>query len=256
MTTKELYEGVLTEVRKEQAPHIQLKEFNHYANEAASEFVDDIYIAFETNQKSLDYLKAIKRTINITTAGVADPVDGNLTIALNPGDYPDSLRFDLPTNYRHLTNLVVNYLVEEPIFDTCYEVDDRFQYGSKKLDSDTYASIIADPWNRPRYFRVYHSILDQECYVFSGVHEGLVVESVQMDYLKTPERINITLQQAFQDTVDTSAELEFDDISARKILDKIVQKILERNMDPRTQSHTQINTSPQPQPDVMQNVRQ
>lgn len=256
MTTKELYEGVLTEVRKEQAPHIHLREFNHYANEAASEFVDDIYIAFETNQKSLDYLKAIKSTISVNEAGVADPADPGLTITLNPGDYPDSLRFDLPSNYRHLTSLVVNYLVEEPIFDLCYEVDDRFQYGSKKLDSDTYSSIIADPFNRPRYDRVYYSILDKECYVFSGVHNGLAVESVRMDYLKTPQRINITLQQAFQDTVDTSDELEFDDISARKILDKIVQKILERNMDPRTQSHSQINQSPQPQPDVMTNMRQ
>jgi len=255
MTTKELYEGVLTEVAKEQSPHIQLYEFNHYANEAVSDFVDDIYIAFEASQKSLDYLKAIKRTINITTAGVPDPENATLTIQLNPGDYPDSNRFDLPSNYRHLTNLIVNYNVSQPIFNTCYEVGDRFQYGSKRLDSDRYSSIIADPWNRPRYFRIYHSILDQECYVFSGVHPGLDIESVQMDYLKTPKRINITLQQAFQDTIDNSEVLEFDDIASRKILDKIVQKILERNQDPRTSSHSQINQL-QPPADVIQNVRQ
>lgn len=257
MTVKELYEAVLTEVKKEQAPHLQLYEFNHYVNEAASEFIDDVYIAFEANQKSLDYLKAIKRTLNIPNdgTGIPDPVDNTLNIVLQPGEYPDSDKFDLPRNYRHLTNLVLVYRVTDEILQTCYEIDDIFQYGAKRLDSDRYAAIIADPWQRPKFYNPYYSILDQECYVFSGIHQGLEIESVRMDYLKTPKRINITLQQAFQDTVDTTEELEFDDIASRKILDKTVMKILERNSDPRTSSHAQINQL-QPQADVVQNVRQ
>lgn len=256
MTVKELFEGVLTEVRKEQVPHIQLYEFNHYANEAASDFVDDVFMAFETNQKSLDMLKAIKKTIVINTGGVADPVDPAITLTLElAGDFPDSHKFTLPSNYRHLTGLIVNYNVVAPVKVNCYLPGDKISMGSRRLDSERRPMIVQDPFQRPRFFRPYHAIIDDECIVSTGVHPGMDITSVVLDYIKTPNLIAITQDQAFSDTTDTSDTIEFDDIAARRIMDKIVTKILERNQDPRTGGHAQIN-QPQLMTDVATNLRQ
>lgn len=241
MTEKQLYEGALIEVNKEGAPSFHLREFNYYANEAASEVIDDLYIAFETGQKVLDYLKGIKRTFEVPEAD------------LNPGIYDDSEVFTLPSDYRHLTNLIVKYEVDQPIYDTCYQVGDIFSYGSQRLDSDTYASIISDPFARPKYHKPKHIIVDNRLYILTGAHAGLNVTKVVMDYLKTPKVINLTYQQAFQDTIDNSAQMEFDEITNRKILDKLVLKLLEKFRDQRAGSQPQVNQIQQ-MPDIMPNV--
>lgn len=249
MTVKEIYEGVLIEVRKENFPHIHLRDFNHYLNEAVSEIIDDIYIAFEKNQKSLDYLKAIKQSVIIDATGaVVDPGDPNKSLTLvQASEFPGSVKFNLPSNYRHLTGLVVKYKVNSAIPDDCYETGNQFQYGTKRLDDDTFSSIIADPFQRPRYFEPKHAIRGSQCYVLVGVNNPLQTTTplqildVSLSYLKTPQRYTLTISQANSDIADGSATMEFDDITNRLILDRIVQKILERNMDQRTQSHTQIN---------------
>jgi hypothetical protein len=223
-TLKELYEGALIEVDKVGAPSFHLREFNYYVNEAMSEVIDDLYIAFETNQKVLDYLKSGKKTEEIS--------------AFTPGVYPDSLVFALPDDYRHLTNLIIYYRVDKPIFDDCYETDDIITYGSARISSDTYASIISDPFQRPRFKRPYHIITDSRCFILTGSHPSLEVEKVTLDYLKEPERLVLTQQQAFQDTQDTSQLLEFDKITNRKVLDKLVMKLLEKFQSPR------LNTQP------------
>jgi hypothetical protein len=261
MTVKEIYEGVLIEVRKENFPHIHLRDFNHYLNDSVSEIIDDIYIAFEKNQKSLDYLKAIKRSIvvnnTIGTGLTATPdPNGVDTITIADGSYQGSVKFILPSDYRHLTNLIVKYKVNSLIPDDCYEVGNRFQMGSKRLDDDTFASIVADPFQRPRYFEPKHAILGSECFVLTGQTNGrlstapLQIESILLSYLKTPQRYALTLSQANQDISDTSQKMEFDDITNRLVLDRIIQKLLERNMDQRTQSFTQIN-QPQTRQDVL-----
>jgi hypothetical protein len=245
MTVKDLFEGALIEVRKEGAPDFHLREFNYYANESASEVIDDLYIAFETGQKVLDYLKGIKKTQRYDATNIAE---------VTPGEYPSSLRFALPSDYRHLTNLVVTYKTDAKIYDDCYEIGDLITYGSKRLDSDTYAAIISNPYTRPRYFQPYHMIMSDQCFLLTGDHSNLSIVGISMDYLKVPKRIVITYQQAYQDTVDNSDELEFDDITSRKILDRLILKIMERYGNPRTRTHLEIQQI-QPMADVLQQNR-
>lgn len=248
MTVRDIYEGVLIEVRKENFPHIQLRDFNHYLNEAVSEIIDDVYIAFEMNQKSLDYLKAIKKTIKIDTTEktIPDCEDG-IQLVSGEGLYKGSVKFCLPCDYRHLTGVVVKYDIVGSIPDDCYENGDIIEHGSKRIDDDTFASIVNDPFQRPRYFEPKHAIIGNELFVSVGqqlpltTSLGTKVNSVLFSYLKTPKRYTLTYNQSFQDSVDTSQKLEFDEITNKLILDRVTQKVLERNMDQRTQSHTQIN---------------
>ena len=242
MTVKDIFEGALIEIRKEGAPDFHLREFNYYVNEAASEVVDDLYIAFETGQKVLDYLKGIKKTNRY------DATDASV---VTPGEYPSSVRFALPDDYRHLTNLLITYKVTGDVYDDCYPPDSIFSYGSKRLDSDTYAVIVSNPYLRPRYFQPYHMIASNQCFLITGDHPGIELTTISMDYLKTPKRLAITYQQAYQDTQDFSDDIEFDDITARKILDKLIMKLLERYGNPRLNTNPQIQQI-QPMADIMQ----
>jgi len=124
-TLKELYEAVLLEVRKEGVPSFHLREFNHYVNNAINQVVDDALVAFETTQRSLDYLKRLKRVYKATMSD------------FTAGFYPESISFALPNDYKQLTNLIITYKVNSTFFDDCYNTGDLIRYGSKRLDSDT-----------------------------------------------------------------------------------------------------------------------
>lgn len=238
MTVKELWKGFLIEAVKEESPHFHLREFNYYANRAVSNFVWDVYVAFENSQASLDYLKALKRTHFAT--------DFNLTEKGN-------VKFLLPDDYRHLTNCIIKYEVTAPIIDECYQVGDIIEFNSKRLSSDTEAMTLRNQFLKPIYYRPYHQIVDNECEIFTGVHPGLQVLSVRIDYLKTPEKLLLTQTQAFTDTLDTSQEMEFDEITCEKILSKLITMVLERNLDPRTGSQRDVNRLDLP-PETTNNI--
>ena len=199
MTAKELFEGYLIETVKEESPQYHLREFNFKLNRVINEFVRNIVVSFEQNQMSLDYLKALKRTQEFTT--------------FLPG-LKGGVKYTLPSDYRHLTNCIVFWNITAPIIDECYEVGNVINFKSNRLDSDTQAAITRDHWLRPRYFRPFHQMSDNEVEILSGIHPGVEMAKVVMDYIKTPEKITLTNTQAFQDTIDTSQVLEFDEIAA------------------------------------------
>ena len=79
------------------------------------------------------------------------------------------------------------------------------------------------------------SILDIQC----GT-DDINLTVVNIDYLKTPEQIDLTPEQI--DTIlDFSQTLEFQDYVCYEIINELVKLILENNSDPRLQTHTPIN---------------
>lgn len=243
-TAKDLFENMLIHVMKEESPHFHLREFNVYANRAVNDFVRDAYMAFETNQNVLDAVKPLKSTF--------------VTSALTPSLKDGTQEFQLPEDYRHLTNLIVFCEVVSPIRDECYEIGDIIPFPSKRLDSDLEAGIKDHYFYRPRYFRPYHEIFSNNpaiCRIHTGLHPGVVINNIKMDYLKSPNKITLTHTQAFVDTVDTSQTLEFSDDTCERILTKLVMYVQERNGDPRTSTTNQVS-SPQPVPDMMQRTTQ
>lgn len=71
------------------------------------------------------------------------------------------------------------------------------------------------------------------------------LKNVYVDYLKTPQPINLT-QAQLDMTLDTSRVLEFPDYVCREIIKIATRLILENMSDPRTQSNMAINqTIPQ-----------
>lgn len=247
MTAKQLFEGFLMELKKEESPHFHLREFNYYVNEVINEFCNNIYLTFERNQGSLDYLRNIKKYIELNS--------------FNPTQI-SSWKTPLPTDYRHLANCIVYLKVVKPIQDKCYPPSDvLIDFEVKRLPSDQRQSIIKDYFQRPRYFRPYWHIVDNNIEIFLDTNVGLPgsgapieLHKITMDYLKAPEEITLTYDQAYDDFVDSSQVLEFDEIAAKEIRKLLIQRVMERDMNQRLQSHIPI-TQTKPDQSLVQETR-
>jgi uncharacterized protein VirK/YbjX len=95
MTARELYEGVLIELNKENAPNILLEDFNYFANKAVNNYVNKRYNIYDINQQTTDDLRVLKATALLKPTQVADyaglTMAGNNAMAtyevVTPSDY-------------------------------------------------------------------------------------------------------------------------------------------------------------------------
>jgi hypothetical protein len=237
MTARELFEGVLIEVIKEESPHFHLREFNHYVNQVINEWIDNQVLTFrvEQDQKVLDTIKSVKRYKKIEE--------------FRPS-LKRSFKFTLPDDYRHMSNVIVGIRVVKEIRDRCYPPSPSIiHFGAQLQSPNLEASLVRNYFLRPRFFAPKYSIIGNECEVFLGPDTGLVgsgapveLVEVNIDYIKTPERIALTYDQVEQEGTDTSQELEFDEISCNHILKMVIRRVMERNMDQRYATHASLTT--------------
>lgn len=64
---------------------------------------------------------------------------------------------DLPDDYLHILNCIVEYTVLKSNFK-CYDLNDRVHFGAKRLTSDMYSQIINNYYMRPSYKNPYFFI--------------------------------------------------------------------------------------------------
>lgn len=69
-----------------------------------------------------------------------------------------------------------------------------------------------------------------------------VLESVYIDYIKTPQYIRLT-QEQIDLTEDTSQMMEFPDYVCQQIIDELTHILMENASDPRLQTHIPISQS-------------
>mgnify|MGYP003560554958 CR=1 FL=1 len=59
MTSRAVYEAILIELNKNNAPSLRLHEFNYLFNKAINEYVDEIYQNYDVNQSATDSLRVL-----------------------------------------------------------------------------------------------------------------------------------------------------------------------------------------------------
>ena len=62
MTSRQLYESVLIELHKENAPNLLLEDFNYLANKAIYQYINKRYNIYDINQQTTDDLRVLKAT--------------------------------------------------------------------------------------------------------------------------------------------------------------------------------------------------
>lgn len=152
MTARQLYEGVLIELNKENAPNILLEDFNYFANKAINNYINKRYNIYDINQQTTDDLRVLKATAILDPIRVESYED--LTMAGN--NKMATYEVIMPSDYLHILNCICIYRVNQQY--KCYNENDTWRAAARRLTADMYSQVLDNYWNRPTYKRPYYYI--------------------------------------------------------------------------------------------------
>ena len=160
MTARQVYEGVLIELNKVEAPSLLLEDFNYLFNKAVYQYINTRYNIYDINQQTTDDVRVLKATAILPVKLAADAytdddVTGNGVTASN-ALYGATYEVILPSDYLHILNCVCNYKVKKQF--KCYNPDSFVQFSARRLTSDLWSQIINNFYMRPMYKRPYFYI--------------------------------------------------------------------------------------------------
>lgn len=149
MTSRQLYEAVLIELNKENAPNILLEDFNYFANKAINNYINKRYNIYDINQQTTDDLRVLKATAILNPTKVNSYND--LSMASNA-----CYEVTMPSDYLHILNCICIYTVKQQY--KCYNKNDKWRAAARRLTADMYSQVLDNFWNRPTYKRPYYYI--------------------------------------------------------------------------------------------------
>lgn len=225
MTAKQLYEYLLIEQNKREAPSVLLNDFNYFANRAINQYVNKRYALYEKDQQSTDDLDAIRK------------LDHPITLTLQGTRYKGTL----PTDFLHPLNCSVKFNVINTV--GCYTAGGTITFRASKLTSDNAKTVEENYYFKPSYKNPYFYRNTTLLEIRSGNTTDIRPDIAYIDYLKKPTIILLTQDQIDSIISDTSQILEFPDNVAQEILLELTNILLENTSDPRLQSHIPIGTS-------------
>lgn len=150
MTSRQVYEALLTELNKKDAPNILLEDFNYFCNKAINQYVNKSYNRYDINQQTTDDLRVLKST------ALLEPIkcDRYGTISEIGRIMDATYEVILPQDYVHLLNCICIYKVNKTF--KCYNAGSYWRCAAKRLTSDLYSQVLDNFWNRPTYKNPYY----------------------------------------------------------------------------------------------------
>ena len=142
MTVREVYQALLIELNKEQAPSMLLADFNYFCNKAIQQYLNKQYNMYDVNQQTSDNLRVLSTTAKLTPT--YDDFYGEKIAVI-----------ELPLDYFHLLNCICSYRRTGP--NKCNQ-SGSVQYSAKRLTSDMWPQVQRNYYNRPTYKRPYYFI--------------------------------------------------------------------------------------------------
>lgn len=243
MTARELYESLLIELNKVEAPSLLLEDYNYFLNKAVREYINRRYVLYDTSQQTTDDLQVLTDTIEIDGSNITDDI------------------IQLPDNYYHLLNCMVSFKVIVPF--KIYPKDSIIKQGARRLTAEKVSIIENNAFLKPEYRRPYYYIRNSfvpadpsatppttevdvvapKLEIRAGNYtSSLELDKVTIDYLKTPQKIVLTEEQR-DDLTDTSQTLEFPEYVVNEIIKNLVVLVLENASDQRTEGYPKVNVS-------------
>lgn len=150
MTSKQIFEYALVELNKKEAPSLLLEDYNYFINKAVNQYINKMYNIYDVNQQKTDDLRVLKSTAVLTPSPVDEAAFTASSLLSN------AYEVDLPDDYLHILNCVVEYDVLENY--KCYNTGDKWQQGAKRLTADMFSQIINNYYLRPTYKNPYYYI--------------------------------------------------------------------------------------------------
>ena len=153
MTARQVYEAVLVEMNKVQAPSLLLENFNYLFNKAINQYINKRYNIYDVNQQTTDDLRVLKSSVTLRALNDKSPIND---VTVRDSMYGAIYEFALPVDYLHLLNCVCNFKVNKPF--KCYNANTYVQFAAQRLTSDMWSQIINNFYMRPTYKRPYYFI--------------------------------------------------------------------------------------------------
>lgn len=155
VTSRQIYESLLTEVNKVNAPALLLEDFNYFCNKAINQYINKKYNIYDVNQQSTDDLRVLKATALLD---VYNPwLDTNDEQAqINRQIYGAYYEAVLPEDYLHMLNCVFLYKVKKQF--KCYNAGTIWKQGATRLTADSINQILNNAYRRPSYRNPYYYI--------------------------------------------------------------------------------------------------
>jgi hypothetical protein len=110
MTARGLYEAVLIELNKTNAPNIMLDDFNYFINKAVQQYINKRYNIYDISQQTTDDLKVLKATAILNV--VKTPYNEKINDSVDWNDFMfmgATYTAELPQDYYHLLNCMCFY---------------------------------------------------------------------------------------------------------------------------------------------------
>ena len=159
MTARQVYEAVLVEMNKVQAPSLLLEDFNYLFNKAINQYINKRYNIYDINQQTTDDLRVLKSSVTLRALNDKSPIND---VTVRDSMYGAIYEFALPVDYLHLLNCVCNFKVNKPF--KCYNANTYVQFPATRLTSDMWSQIINNFYMRPMYKRPYYFIHNVNSY--------------------------------------------------------------------------------------------
>ena len=168
MTVRDIYEYALVELNKLNAPSLLLEDYNYFINKAIQQYINLVYAKSEIDQQSTDDIRVLKTSTILEPKLFSSSLTSDKTKLLSNGLFKTSYYADLPTDYMHLLNCIVEYTIQQSNFK-CYNKGDTVHFPVRRLTSDMYTQILNNAYMRPMYKRPY--------YYLSAINTNTVAQS-------------------------------------------------------------------------------
>lgn len=164
-TARQVWEGMLVELSKVNAPSLLLDDFNYFINKAIYQYINKRYNLYDTSVQTTDDLRVLKATTvlsvnKMTNSTGKDLKLGNIELSnLKTGNaslFGATYEAIAPLDYFHILNCICIYKMENRY--GCHNKGDYTQYAAKRLTADLWSTIVNDYYNRPLPWRPYYYI--------------------------------------------------------------------------------------------------
>lgn len=160
-TARQVYESVLVELNKTEAPSFLLEDFNYLINKSIYQYINKRYNVYDANQQSTDDMRVLKSTAILLAnklgketylpPEVAANIEG-----FNSRFHSATYEVNLPNDYLHLLNCMCYYKVHDRY--KCYNDGDIVEFPAKRLTADIYPMVVNNAYLKPSYKNPYFYI--------------------------------------------------------------------------------------------------
>ena len=159
MTARQVWEGMLTELSKVNAPSMLLQDFNYFFNKAINQYINKRYNIYDINQQTSDDLRVLKATsiLEAKAATESEPLKSLVNLGAGKSKlFGATYEVILPSDYLHILNCICVYKVRKNW--KCYNEGDYVQFAARRLTADSWSVLVNDYYNRPLPERPYFYI--------------------------------------------------------------------------------------------------